>query len=337
MTENGSVANAIQPSPDRPALFISWSGEPSGRVAEAFDTWIKKVVPGTTTWLSRKDIESGASSREEIATNLRSCRHGVSFVTSKTEDAAWINFEAGALFNSLADQKRVHVVLLDNVRIDEKKPMGSFQSTKTDSASMFKLVTAINKNSPSSQSDDNLRIVFDARWPDFEKVLQTYAEDSKKVGGTSAKSAPPTKEDEILERLAALERMLAPVTASLISSPSAPTIRVGGAWDWLNETQVPTVSSILNRTVVILEFPSARGRREFVHGLATPQDQLAIWAHKVGAPGHTKCGTIVDSSRFLALSGRDMNDTQLRLSDVTACGRCLTESSVTSTSEAKTK
>jgi hypothetical protein len=208
-----TMDNQAPPVPTTPAaldLFLSWSGEPSRKAAEAFDVWIKVMVPGTATWVSSLNIDSGAQSREEVNRALRSCKYGVAFVTEETHESAWINFEAGALWNSLADQNLIHVVLLDNKRVDLKKPLGSFQSTLVEAEDMFKLVTGVNRASTRPQSADNLRIVFDARWPELEASLKKAIQGAS---GVAAKPATQSATDQILDRLASSDRTSAQLLA----------------------------------------------------------------------------------------------------------------------------
>jgi hypothetical protein len=273
-------------------LFVSWSGDAAKKAAEAFDAWIKEMIPDIKTWFSKRSIESGAQSREEINTALRTCKYGVAFVTEETHGSAWINFEAGALWKTLADQSLIHVVLLDNKRVDLNKPLGSFQSTLVESEDMFKLVSGINLASSRPQSAANLRIVFDKRWPELETALKRATEDDP---GVAVKPSVQSPQEMILDRLASFDRTAAQLLAQMgrlegrVEGLARRGSRLTGTLVHLGES-LPvseSVSVASGITTYAIEFSSAAD--ELSYAVGSPLNALAI-LHKRTADGALNCG-----------------------------------------------
>ena len=50
-------------------VFISWSGKKSKSVANALESWLKKVIQAVEPWISA-DIEKGARWNPELSAKL---------------------------------------------------------------------------------------------------------------------------------------------------------------------------------------------------------------------------------------------------------------------------
>src|SRR6187549_4103004 len=83
---------------DKIGIFLSWSGEQSGIIAEILNEWLarffqQKVEP----FYSRTGTPKGARWYDEIGAALEKCEIGIICLTRENMREPWINFEAGAL------------------------------------------------------------------------------------------------------------------------------------------------------------------------------------------------------------------------------------------------
>ncbi len=78
-------------------IFVSWSGTPAQVLADFLQTWLRQVIQELDPFMSTKSIEKGARWSPEISRRLSETNHAIVCVTSKNQDAPWLNFEAGAL------------------------------------------------------------------------------------------------------------------------------------------------------------------------------------------------------------------------------------------------
>lgn len=124
-------------------VFIAWSGDRSKAVAQALYQWLPNVIQGLDPWMS-EDIEKGKRWALEISTRLEKSQLGIICVTSENRDAAWINFEAGALSKQL-DTSRVCPYLLDLSPTELQFPLASFQLTRAEREDTRRLLQTFNK------------------------------------------------------------------------------------------------------------------------------------------------------------------------------------------------
>ena len=89
-------------------LFISWSGERSRTVANAFRDWIQSVINDVNAWVSDEDIAKGANWPINLQRELHDAKFGMICVTPENVAEPWILFEAGALSRAI-DQANVRV------------------------------------------------------------------------------------------------------------------------------------------------------------------------------------------------------------------------------------
>lgn len=87
-------------------VFISWSGDLSHDLAEAFRTSLPGALQTVRPYFTPADIEKGTRWSNEIAKELESSDVGVLFVTRDNINSSWLLYEAGALSKSL-DKLRV--------------------------------------------------------------------------------------------------------------------------------------------------------------------------------------------------------------------------------------
>jgi TIR domain len=174
-------------------VFISWSGERSKILAQAFRDWLPLVLHFVEPWVSDSDIEAGDRWALDVAKELEASNFGVICLTSENVASPWILFESGALSKSLQDG-RVVPLLLDIDFKDLTGPLAQFQAKKIENAGMWELVCSINKLDSSPVPDAKLKQLFDALWTKFEKCVADIPD-----GGRQVK--PHRAQHEVLEEL----------------------------------------------------------------------------------------------------------------------------------------
>ena len=158
-------------------VFISWSGERSGKLADEFSTWLRSALQKVNPFLSRKDIDKGEGWSTRIAKELEETEVGVLFVTQENLGSPWLLFEAGALSKQLG-QARVCTVTVDIDPINLPAPLRQFQATSIDRGDFLHLFETINNASPVDRLDDaSVQRVFEKWWPDLEAAFTGILEE----------------------------------------------------------------------------------------------------------------------------------------------------------------
>jgi FimV-like protein len=179
-------------------IFVSWSGDRSRAVAEAFRKWLPKVIQAIDPWIS-VEIAKGKRWSLEIADKLSKTRFGILCLTSDNLESPWLLFEAGAI--SKMGNSRAFTFLLDLRNTDVKPPLGDFQHTQFSKDEVRRLVGSINDALPEAGDKalpaDVLNDAFDRTWPEFEKVLKAIS--VARPAERKDDRADSDKLDEILE------------------------------------------------------------------------------------------------------------------------------------------
>jgi hypothetical protein len=153
-------------------VFISWSGERSGALAQAIYDWLPTVIQSIDPWLSKSDLNKGVRWGVELAAELENTQVGIICVTPDNAKSPWLLFEAGALSKTLPDT-HVCPLLLDLQPTDFDGPLTQFQATIVEKNDLKALVNTIN----AAQKDDDalpreiLDKVFERAWPDLNTQL----------------------------------------------------------------------------------------------------------------------------------------------------------------------
>jgi hypothetical protein len=176
-------------------VFISWSGERSGRVAQLLREWLQCVIQSVDPWVSSKDIDRGSLWFSEISQQLGETTVGILCLTQENKEKPWILFEAGALAKGL-NSSRVCTLLIDLEPKDIGDPLAQFNHTKPNKAGIGDLVRTLNAASGSKLLDDQVLIrVFETYWPQFE------AEFAQIIKETPAHAAKPRPKDDVLTEI----------------------------------------------------------------------------------------------------------------------------------------
>ncbi|MES2554707.1 MAG: DNA-directed RNA polymerase subunit alpha C-terminal domain-containing protein [Bacteroidota bacterium] len=160
-------------------IFISWSGDRSGQVAELLSTWIQCVLQAIDPWLSSKDIDRGSLWFSEITSQLSTTQNGIVCLTKSNLNKPWILFESGALAKGLSSS-RVYTFLIDLSPNDIKDPLAQFNHTLPTRDGVYQLIRTINNNLEAQALKESiLSNVFDTYWPQFDKSFKQIMKDTK--------------------------------------------------------------------------------------------------------------------------------------------------------------
>ncbi len=155
-------------------LFISWSGDVSGRVARVFRDWIPYVLPGVDPYVSSEDVHLGSRWANEIAKELDTSSFGLLCVTRDNFASPWMNFEAGALSRSLAGKSdgKVIPILFGLAPSELEGPLSQFQAIGYTKEDLKRLVMRLNAACEREVKAERLSEIFDVWWPKLHDQLQ---------------------------------------------------------------------------------------------------------------------------------------------------------------------
>lgn len=208
-------------------IFLSWSGDVSGALAEFLKSWLPNVIQSLDPWTSR-DIEKGARWSSEISDRLDESPFGVVCLTPENVDSPWLHFEAGAIVNSVRGaltEGRVTPLLMGLRQSDLKDPLSQFQATMPEREDVMRLMTTINSALPQPLGTLQLTAAFDKWWPEFQTIVPELTARLREFQPAAA--APPGHRpeiellQEILEKVRDQERAFLRLEGTL-SPPSPP-------------------------------------------------------------------------------------------------------------------
>jgi len=120
-------------------VFLSWSGDLSKSVAQAFRDWLPNVLQTVQPYYSSEDIVRGTRWFEDVYSNLRECRHCLLFVTRENIDSVWMNFEAGAAASSF-ERSMISPILLGIGPSELAGPLANFQASPFSQPEILKII-----------------------------------------------------------------------------------------------------------------------------------------------------------------------------------------------------
>jgi hypothetical protein len=159
-------------------VFLSWSDNTSQKVAQTLYNWLPYVLQAIDPFISSDDINKGERWSDELEEQLKKTSYGIICLTRNNINAAWMNFEAGALSNAI-HRARVSPFLFYVERDQVSGPLQQFQYTVygkeefINKQEVFKLVSSINLTLEQAQQvpHERLRREFDIWWPELKKNL----------------------------------------------------------------------------------------------------------------------------------------------------------------------
>ena len=155
-------------------VFISWSGDRSGKVAEALRDWLPNVIQSVTPFMSASDIEKGSRWPNDLAIHLEKSQFGLVCLTPENLGAPWLLFEAGALSKSM-DNSRVVPYLYGVSQTLLQGPLAQFQAASATRTSTLEVIKSINEASGESGLEPTrVEHAFDTWWPKLEDTFTKY-------------------------------------------------------------------------------------------------------------------------------------------------------------------
>ena len=149
-------------------VFICWSGRRSKQLAEVLHKWLPRVVKGLAPTYS-PDISKGELWFDSINRELNRAQAGIVCLTPENMEAAWIHFEAGALFR---ETMKIFTLLYRVPPGSLRGPLSHFQGTEATRGDLWKLVEALSKLTDKKTPDPRERLkTFEEQWPLFETHL----------------------------------------------------------------------------------------------------------------------------------------------------------------------
>ncbi len=182
-------------------VFISWSGDRSGKVAGALRDWLPNVIQSVTPFMSASDIDKGSRWANDLASHLEEAQFGLICLTPENLEAPWLLFEAGALSKSM-DNSRVVPYLYGVSQAQLEGPLAQFQAASADKDSTLDVIQSINGVSEENRLETTrIETAFEKWWPQLESVFTNIPETKEK--------APPSRTDrDILEEILRLSRQM---------------------------------------------------------------------------------------------------------------------------------
>ena len=203
-------------------VFISWSGELSKELAEAFRSWIPSALQYVKPYFTPADIEKGSKWATEIFKELSASSICILVLTRENLASNWIMFEAGAI-SSTIERAKVCPVIFDLEETDLQGPLAQFQATKFTKEDIRKLFFTINSAAGEQKLSDTVaNAVFEKWWPDLEGQISKVTASHK-----ASRSTKDVRSDrDLIEELLLLTRKLSEAEANRVTEqkpPAAPS------------------------------------------------------------------------------------------------------------------
>lgn len=152
-------------------IFISWSGERSRLIAEAFRHWLPDVIQSVRPYFTPDDIAKGQRWSVEIAEKLQSSQFGLFCLTNENLTAPWLLFEAGAVSKDTKTGK-VCPLLFGVESAQLSGPLLQFQATPYSREELFKFLKAVNAETSNPLTEIQLERAFERCWDELDQKVQ---------------------------------------------------------------------------------------------------------------------------------------------------------------------
>jgi hypothetical protein len=194
-------------------VFISWSGDQSLHVAQALYDWLPEVLQVVKPYLSVEDTAKGTYWLTEVQQQLYASDFGIICLTPSNTTAPWINFEAGALSNTV-ERGKVTPFLYGLKQTDVTTPLSLFQATESDNpADVLRLIRDLDAicSDDRALGEKRMEGSFKKWWPDLRERLSA-------ISAPQAIHQRPVEDmvRELLDGQRALERFISDSAGRLL-------------------------------------------------------------------------------------------------------------------------
>lgn len=186
-------------------IFISWSKRPSDRIASALKSLLLHMFDNIEPFVSKETIEFGTLSIPEIFRALSGSDFGFLIVTTQNQAEPWLNFEAGALAKSIAEDGDTRVVPLlidfDSVGQLSPGPIANLQAQVVTENDLLQVVQMMAR--VLSVDAATVAARWTAAWAAFDEELQDVR---KELAQPQEGPVHDRTVEDMLEELLALSR-----------------------------------------------------------------------------------------------------------------------------------
>ena len=263
-------------------VFITWSGETSGALADVLRQWLPTVIQAVRPYYSPDDVMKGTRWTYEIAQELEGAQVGLICLTRENLKAPWIMYEAGALSKSL-DNAKVCPILFGVDQSQLEGPLVQFQACEFAKTDIKRVVRMINAQLGDSALAANvLDRVFEMWWPQLEEEINNVLAADQSA---ESETEDPRTEKELLAEVLRLTRLNTrrPQTTAVISAAAAQDL--GSSYLTLAEESLLAVTSSLSAYTLVemakpvryvLKYSRLRGpeAEELSERISTVENQL---------------------------------------------------------------
>lgn len=152
-------------------IFISWSGEKSRQIGEAFRHWLPEVIQSVRPYFTPDDVAKGQRWAAEIAENLHNSKFGLFCLTAENLAAPWLLFEAGAVSKDSQNGKVCPLLFgVDPAQL--AGPLLQFQATPYSRGEVFKFMKAVNSETNIPLNEFQLERAFDRCWGELDEKVR---------------------------------------------------------------------------------------------------------------------------------------------------------------------
>jgi hypothetical protein len=153
-------------------VFLSWSGDHSRKVAAALERWLPNVLQAVEPFMSDEDISLGKRWSSEIARELDRTQVGLVIITRTNVEAPWLNYEAGALGRTLAEDKVMPLLFGLSPQEVTRGPLAQYQLKSWSEETARSLVVLLNQETTTPIDNRRLDVLFGHWWPELQRELE---------------------------------------------------------------------------------------------------------------------------------------------------------------------
>lgn len=177
-------------------IFISWSGEKSRQIGEAFRHWLPEVIQSVHPYFTPDDVAKGQRWATDIAENLHSSQFGLFCLTADNLTAPWLLFEAGAVSKDSRNGKVCPLLFgIDSAQL--AGPLLQFQATPYSRDEVFKFMKAVNADTSVPLNEVQLERAFDRCWDELDERVQAILRSEAKNQATTPRSLQDMVEETL--------------------------------------------------------------------------------------------------------------------------------------------